>query len=99
MHQFPKFIKVDEIGPYRLLCQDEFDMIIATENLLIMFLIQVKEYFLDRLHVSDDGIIWSFFFSFNFYFILILIFYIFISPCNIFYVKFVFLDLLSTGTF
>ena len=68
MHQFPKFIKVHEIGPYRLLCQDEFDMIIATENLLIMFLIQVKEYFLDRLHVSDDGIIWSFFFSFNFYF-------------------------------
>ena len=46
MHQFPLFIKVDEIGPYKLPCQDEFDMIIATENLLIMFLIQVKEYFL-----------------------------------------------------
>lgn len=29
MHQFPLFIKVDEIGPYRLPCQDEFDMIIA----------------------------------------------------------------------
>lgn len=66
MHQFPLFIKVDEIGPYRLPCQDEFDMIIATENLLIIFPIQVKEYFLDRLHVSDDGIIWFFFFSFNF---------------------------------
>lgn len=35
MHQFPLFIKVDEIGPYRLPCQDEFDMITATENLLI----------------------------------------------------------------